>query len=95
MWCAEPGRIMEKYYLQFETMKAITKAPERSSIEDLLLVLTNAEELSCTLGPHFSLQQELNVFSASFSPVNICKPNSKRMVLDRDQASAGRKKKIE
>ena len=40
---------MEKYYLQFETMKAITKAPERSTMEELLLVLANAEELSCTV----------------------------------------------
>ncbi|KAG0617455.1 hypothetical protein M758_5G190600 [Ceratodon purpureus] len=42
----EPGRIMEKYYLQFETMKSITNAPERSSMEELILVLANAEELS-------------------------------------------------
>ena len=39
---------MEKYYLQFETMKAITEAPDRSTLEDLLGVLGNAKELSCT-----------------------------------------------
>nr|XP_024376302.1 DExH-box ATP-dependent RNA helicase DExH17-like isoform X8 [Physcomitrium patens] len=42
----EPGRIMEKYYMQFETMKAITKAAERATIEELLHVLANAAELS-------------------------------------------------
>ena len=40
---------MEKYYLQFETMKAITEAPDRSTLEDLLGVLGNAKELSCML----------------------------------------------
>lgn len=48
LWRAEPGRIMEKFYLQFATMKAITKAPERSKMEDLLDILANAQELSCT-----------------------------------------------
>ncbi|CAK9215790.1 unnamed protein product [Sphagnum troendelagicum] len=42
----EPGKIMAKYYLHFETMKAITNAPDRSTLENLLYVLANAKELS-------------------------------------------------
>jgi len=46
---------MEKYYLQLETMKAKAKVPESCSMEELILDLAGAEELSCTLGPYFAL----------------------------------------
>ncbi|KAL2620883.1 hypothetical protein R1flu_001088 [Riccia fluitans] len=42
----EPGRLMAKYYLNIETMKCITKVPERSNIQELLNTLTKAQELS-------------------------------------------------
>lgn len=42
----EPGRLMTKYYLKFETMKHIMKAPANCSIEDALNIVCRAEEIS-------------------------------------------------
>lgn len=44
---AEPGRLMTKYYLKFDTMKHIMKAPANCSIEDALNIVCRAEEISC------------------------------------------------
>lgn len=84
---------MEKYYLQFETMKAITKAPERSTMEELLLVLANAEELSCIPESYSVLQQELNVFTTSFHPLMYFKPNLNSNGSRQGSSFGGTKKK--
>ncbi|KAJ0542299.1 putative DNA helicase [Helianthus annuus] len=42
----EPGRLMTKYYLKFDTMKHIMKAPLNCSIEDALHIVCRAEETS-------------------------------------------------
>ncbi|XP_024992174.1 DExH-box ATP-dependent RNA helicase DExH17 [Cynara cardunculus var. scolymus] len=42
----EPGRLMTKYYLKFDTMKHIMKAPSSCSIEDALHIVCRAEEIS-------------------------------------------------
>ncbi|KAL4581591.1 hypothetical protein LXL04_006114 [Taraxacum kok-saghyz] len=42
----EPGRLMTKYYLKFDTMKHIMKAPANCSIEDALNIVCRAEETS-------------------------------------------------
>ncbi|KAI7734384.1 hypothetical protein M8C21_024537 [Ambrosia artemisiifolia] len=42
----EPGRLMTKYYLKFDTMKHIMKAPLNCSIEDALHIVCRAEEIS-------------------------------------------------
>nr|KAJ0212747.1 hypothetical protein LSAT_V11C400227260 [Lactuca sativa] len=42
----EPGRLMTKYYLKFDTMKHIMKAPANCSIEDALNIVCRAEEIS-------------------------------------------------
>ncbi|MCO5575659.1 hypothetical protein L7F22_029463 [Adiantum nelumboides] len=41
----EPGRLMAKYYLCFETMKLIVQSTSGSTMEDLLHILTQAQEL--------------------------------------------------
>lgn len=38
---------MTKYYLKFDTMKHIMKAPSNCSIEDALHIVCRAEEISC------------------------------------------------
>ncbi|KAG1342872.1 hypothetical protein COCNU_05G011010 [Cocos nucifera] len=43
----EPGRLMTKFYLKFETMKLIVKAPGSSNLEDVLQIICRSEELSC------------------------------------------------
>ncbi|KAK1269112.1 hypothetical protein QJS04_geneDACA005067 [Acorus gramineus] len=40
----EPGRLMTKYYLKFDTMKEIVRAPENCSLEDVLHILCRSEE---------------------------------------------------
>ncbi|KAK6798776.1 hypothetical protein RDI58_006479 [Solanum bulbocastanum] len=42
----EPGKLMTKYYLKFDTMKHIMQAPRNCSIEDALQIICRAEELS-------------------------------------------------
>ncbi|WOL03863.1 ATP-dependent DNA helicase [Canna indica] len=42
----EPGRLMTKFYLKFNTMKLIVKAPENCSIEDVLHIISHSDELS-------------------------------------------------
>ncbi|KAG6528855.1 hypothetical protein ZIOFF_011047 [Zingiber officinale] len=43
---AEPGRLMTKFYLKFNTMKLIVNAPGSSSVEDVLHIISRSEELS-------------------------------------------------
>ncbi|XP_038703510.1 DExH-box ATP-dependent RNA helicase DExH17 [Tripterygium wilfordii] len=42
----EPGKLMTKYYLKFNTMKNIMQTPINCSLEDALLVICQAEEIS-------------------------------------------------
>ncbi|CAL1358073.1 unnamed protein product [Linum trigynum] len=42
----EPGRLMTKYYLKFDTMKHIMLTPDNCSLEDALKVVCRAEEIS-------------------------------------------------
>ncbi|KAJ3671463.1 hypothetical protein LUZ60_007542 [Juncus effusus] len=42
----DPGKMMTKYYLKFETMKLIVKAPGSSSLEDVLHVICHSAEIS-------------------------------------------------
>ncbi|KAI3981466.1 hypothetical protein MKX01_007393 [Papaver californicum] len=42
----EPGRLMTKYYLKFDTMKNIMGTPESSRLEDALHVVCRSEEIS-------------------------------------------------
>ncbi|XP_048433806.1 DExH-box ATP-dependent RNA helicase DExH17 isoform X2 [Pyrus x bretschneideri] len=42
----EPGRLMTKYYLKFDTMKHIMQTPVNCSLEDALHVICRAEEIS-------------------------------------------------
>ncbi|KAL7190350.1 hypothetical protein ACSBR2_022598 [Camellia fascicularis] len=42
----EPGRLMTKYYLRFDTMKNIMLAPADCSVEDALHVVCRAEEIA-------------------------------------------------
>ncbi|XP_010936598.1 ATP-dependent DNA helicase MER3 homolog [Elaeis guineensis] len=42
----EPGRLMTKFYLKFETMKLIVKAPGSSNLGDVLQIICHSEELS-------------------------------------------------
>ncbi|MQM20398.1 hypothetical protein Taro_053420 [Colocasia esculenta] len=44
--CTEPGRLMTKYYLKFNTMKHIVEAPESCSLEDILRIVCRSEEIS-------------------------------------------------
>lgn len=42
----EPGKLMTKYYLKFDTMKHIMMAPSSCSIEDALHIVCRAEEIA-------------------------------------------------
>ncbi|XP_073288785.1 DExH-box ATP-dependent RNA helicase DExH17 isoform X2 [Primulina huaijiensis] len=42
----EPGRLMTKYYLKFDTMKHIIQAPANCSMEDVLHIICRAEEIA-------------------------------------------------
>ncbi|KAK3033056.1 hypothetical protein RJ639_035682 [Escallonia herrerae] len=42
----EPGRLMMKYYLKFDTMKYILQAPSNCSIEDALHIICRADEIA-------------------------------------------------
>ncbi|XP_021299206.1 DExH-box ATP-dependent RNA helicase DExH17 [Herrania umbratica] len=42
----EPGRLMTKYYLKFNTMKHIMQAPPSYSLEDVLQIISRAEEIA-------------------------------------------------
>lgn len=43
----EPGRLMTRYYLKFDTMKLIMQTPLNCTLEDALHVICRAEEISC------------------------------------------------
>ncbi|QHN97443.1 uncharacterized protein DS421_18g627430 [Arachis hypogaea] len=43
----DPGRLMTKYYLRFDTMKQIMRTPENCCLEDALHVICSAEEIAC------------------------------------------------
>ncbi|OMO69422.1 hypothetical protein COLO4_29060 [Corchorus olitorius] len=42
----DPGRLMTKYYLKFNTMKHIMQAPPSCSLEDALQIICRAEEIA-------------------------------------------------
>ncbi|OVA19861.1 Helicase [Macleaya cordata] len=42
----EPGRLMTKYYLKFDTMKNIMSTPESCSLEDALHIVCRSEEIA-------------------------------------------------
>ncbi|QHN87395.1 uncharacterized protein DS421_16g554730 [Arachis hypogaea] len=42
----DPGRLMTKYYLRFDTMKQIMRTPENCCLEDALHVICSAEEIA-------------------------------------------------
>ncbi|XP_073150697.1 DExH-box ATP-dependent RNA helicase DExH17 isoform X2 [Henckelia pumila] len=42
----EPGRLMTKYYLKFDTMKHIIQSPANCSMEDVLQIICRAEEIA-------------------------------------------------
>ncbi|XP_020552576.1 DExH-box ATP-dependent RNA helicase DExH17 [Sesamum indicum] len=42
----EPGRLMTKYYLKFDTMKHIMQGPPNCSMEDILHIICQAEEIA-------------------------------------------------
>ncbi|KAJ6302004.1 hypothetical protein OIU77_016164 [Salix suchowensis] len=42
----EPGRLMTRYYLKFNTMKHVMQTPETCSLEDALNVICHAEEIA-------------------------------------------------
>ncbi|KAL9148882.1 hypothetical protein ABFS82_12G072800 [Erythranthe guttata] len=42
----EPGNLMTKYYLKFDTMKHIIQAPENCSMEETLHIICRAEEIA-------------------------------------------------
>ncbi|KAG7033104.1 DExH-box ATP-dependent RNA helicase DExH17, partial [Cucurbita argyrosperma subsp. argyrosperma] len=42
----DPGRLMTKYYLKFDTMKHIMHAPENCSLEEALHIICHAEEIA-------------------------------------------------
>ncbi|KAL2235048.1 UNVERIFIED_CONTAM: DExH-box ATP-dependent RNA helicase DExH17 [Sesamum indicum] len=42
----EPGRLMTKYYLKFDTMKHIIQGPPNCSMEDILHIICQAEEIA-------------------------------------------------
>ncbi|XP_059639958.1 DExH-box ATP-dependent RNA helicase DExH17 isoform X2 [Cornus florida] len=42
----EPGRLMTKYYLKFNTMKRIMQSPTNCSVEDALHIICLAEEIT-------------------------------------------------
>ncbi|CAH8309244.1 unnamed protein product [Eruca vesicaria subsp. sativa] len=44
--CVEPGRLMTKYYLKFDTMKYIIHAPTGYSLDEALHIVCRAEEIS-------------------------------------------------
>jgi len=46
-FCVEPGRLMTKYYLKFETMKYIINTPTSYSLDEALHIVCHAEEISC------------------------------------------------
>ncbi|XP_064990995.1 ATP-dependent DNA helicase MER3 homolog [Musa acuminata AAA Group] len=43
---SEPGILMTKFYLKFNTMKLIVNAPGSCSVEDVLRIISHSEELS-------------------------------------------------
>ncbi|XP_057813245.2 DExH-box ATP-dependent RNA helicase DExH17 isoform X2 [Cryptomeria japonica] len=42
----EPGRLMAKYYLRFDTMKEIMQTPQKCSVEDLIHIIGRSGELN-------------------------------------------------
>ena len=44
---SDPGKLMTKYYLKFDTMKHIMQTPVNFTIEDALHIICRAEEIAC------------------------------------------------
>lgn len=44
---SDPGKLMTKYYLKFDTMKHIMQTPVNCTIEDALHIICCAEEIAC------------------------------------------------
>lgn len=44
---SEPGRLMARYYLKFDTMKLIMQVPMNCTLENALNVICHAEEIAC------------------------------------------------
>jgi len=43
----EPGKLMAKFYLKFDTMKLLVKASACCSLEDLLHIICHSAEINC------------------------------------------------
>ncbi|XP_072981151.1 ATP-dependent DNA helicase MER3 homolog isoform X1 [Typha angustifolia] len=43
---SDPGKLMTKFYLKFDTMKLIVKAPESCSLEDVLHIICHSAEIA-------------------------------------------------
>ena len=44
---SEPGKLMAKFYLKFDTMKLLVKASACCSLEDLLHIICHSAEINC------------------------------------------------
>lgn len=60
----EPGRLMTKYYLKFDTMKYIMQTPVNCGLEDALHTVCHAEEIACMC------IYEIGLFCTAMSKVN-------------------------
>ena len=49
MLSSEPGRLMTKYYLKFDSMKLIMQTPVNCTLEDALRIISRAEEIACNI----------------------------------------------
>ncbi|PHT57407.1 ATP-dependent DNA helicase MER3 -like protein [Capsicum baccatum] len=81
----EPGKLMTKYYLKFDTMKHIMQAPGNCSIEDALQMVCRAEELGW-------IQLRRNE-KKLLNGINIDKDNRLRFHILGDKAK--RKKRVQ
>ncbi|PHU27550.1 ATP-dependent DNA helicase MER3 -like protein [Capsicum chinense] len=81
----EPGKLMTKYYLKFDTMKHIMQAPGNCSIEDALQIVCRAEELGW-------IQLRRNE-KKLLNDINIDKDNRLRFHILGDKAK--RKKRVQ
>lgn len=50
---SEPGRLMTRYYLKFDTMKLIMQVPVDCTLENALNVICRAEEIACKSSSRF------------------------------------------
>ncbi|GAB2243469.1 hypothetical protein Droror1_Dr00020244 [Drosera rotundifolia] len=81
----EPGRLMTKYYLKFDTMKCIMQTDANCRLEDLLHIVCRAEELSW-------IQLRRNE-KKLLNDINIDKAGRLRFHIDGDKGK--RKKRIQ